>query len=42
MTSFGFAVLVFFSFAIPVPILAWLDRLPAERPEATEKREEHR
>lgn len=26
MSSFGFAVFCLLSFAVPVPILAWLDR----------------
>jgi hypothetical protein len=31
MTSFGFGLLCLISFSVPVPILAWLDRLRSKR-----------
>ncbi|HUY14577.1 MAG TPA: hypothetical protein VMX16_13275 [Terriglobia bacterium] len=37
MTSVNFAILVFMSFALPVPLLWWLDRVPDENPKPAEK-----
>jgi hypothetical protein len=34
MTPMVMAVLTFFSFLLPVPVLAWLDRVPPQRPQA--------
>jgi hypothetical protein len=31
MTSFGIGLLCLISFTVPVPILAWLDRLRSKR-----------
>ena len=31
MTSFGFGLLCLISFTLPVPILAWLDRVRSRR-----------
>lgn len=31
MTGFGFGLLCLISFALPVPILAWLDRVRGKR-----------
>jgi hypothetical protein len=42
MTSFGFAVLVFLSFAAPLPFLVWLDRVPDEPDKTAAKPREKR
>lgn len=37
MSSQTFAILVFLSFAVPIPLLVWLDRVPEEKPKSTGK-----